>query len=152
MINRLIPVTMLGALMLSACQDNAADTAEKVAEARDAAAGEVADARQDASETLADANAQISDAQHDYATSERNATRKLTRAQSEAMVKTAHADFELESAEAQGRNDVATAKCDALDGVDRTACLSSAAAIHAASQADATATRDAALVSAGHLE
>lgn len=152
MINRLMPIATLAAMMLAACQNTTTDTAEKVAEARDAAADDVADARQYANETLADANDQISDAQQDYARTEKNATKKLTTAQSDAMVKTAHADFELASTVAKGRYDVAKSKCGLFDGVEKTACLSTADATLAANQADATAVRDAALVSAEHLE
>lgn len=152
MISRLILTTALSALLLAACQNSVNDTAENVAETRDAAADDVADARQDASETLADANEQISNAEQDYARSEKDATRKLTKAQSDAMVKTAHAEYDLAATEARGRNDVAKSKCGLLDGVEETACISTADATLAANQADATAIRDAALVNAAHLE
>jgi len=68
------------------------------------------------------------------------------------MVSTANADFKVASTEARGRNDVAKSKCGLLDGVEKTACISTADATLAANQADATAIRDAALVNAAHLE
>ncbi len=66
MINRLMPIATLAALMLAACQNTVTDSAEKIAETRDAAADEIADARQDANDL-------ISDARQDYARTEMNA-------------------------------------------------------------------------------
>ena len=92
------------------------------------------------------------DAQQAYAESDEIAAKKLTKVESDAMIKTANADFDVASAEAKGGYDVAKEKCDALNGVDKTACLSTADATLAANQAEATAIRDAALVSAEHHE
>lgn len=64
------------------------------------------------------------------------------------MIKRANADFDVAITKAEGIRDVATEKCEMLSGVDKTSCLSTAAATFAASKAKATAERDAALVAA----
>ena len=61
----------------------------------------------------------------------------------EEIAVTVNADLDVASTEAQGGYDVAKAKCDALNGNDKTACLSTA---------DATATRNAALESAERFD
>jgi hypothetical protein len=68
------------------------------------------------------------------------------------MIKTAHADFEIASAQANGRADVARQACGSMSGVDKDACVSKADAILAAELAQATANRDATLVAAEHRE
>lgn len=62
------------------------------------------------------------------------------------MSKKAEAAFDLAITAAKGNYKVATQKCEALGGVDRAACDSTADAVLASASADATAKRDAALV------
>ena len=66
------------------------------------------------------------------------------------MVTSAQAEFDGASTQADGRHNIAREKCDALAGVDKDACLSTAKAAFADEQAAITATRDAALVAAEH--
>jgi len=150
--NRLIPIAAVAVLMLSSCQESPSDTSKDVAKAQEEAAQKVDAARKDADKTAAKANEQVADAKAEYAKTDANAQKVLSKAESEAMIKTANADFDVAVAEAEGRNKVAKEKCDALKGVDKDACLSSAEAALAADKASATARRDETLVAAEHHE
>ena len=138
--------------VLVGCPETPIETAAEVAEARRDAAEDTKEARQDANEDVAGAIEVISDAHQAYDKTNEIARRKLTDAESEAMVKAANADFDVATTEAKGGYDVAKAKCGALNGVDETACVSTADATLATNQAKATAIRDAALVNAEHHE
>lgn len=105
-------------------------------------------ARHDADKTVDKANDKLVDAQTDYARADDAARAKLTVVESQTMSKKAKADFDVAIAKAEGRHDIATEKCGALSGVDKTACISAADASFAAEQADATARRDQTLVQA----
>ncbi len=72
--------------------------------------------------------------------------------QADALVRTSNADFDVAIAEAKGIEDIATEKCGALSGAEKTACLSAAASTYAASEAKATAERDATLVVAAQYQ
>ncbi|PJA38707.1 MAG: hypothetical protein CO182_10350, partial [Lysobacterales bacterium CG_4_9_14_3_um_filter_62_6] len=82
--------------------------------------------------------------------SDNKALKKLTAAESAAMVKTANADFDVATTEADARFSIAEQKCGAVSGVDKDACLSAANAVLAVDRATATAQRDAALAQAEH--
>jgi|SRR5688572_3282443 len=73
------------------------------------------------------------------------AMKKLTDGESAAMIETLDADFEVASPEPKSGYDVAQSKCDALNGVERTACFSAADAATAANLAEAATVRDAAM-------
>ena len=73
------------------------------------------------------------------------AIKKRTDAESEAMIKALNADFEFASPEPKSGYDVALSKCDALNGVERTACFSAADAATAANLAETATVRDAAM-------
>lgn len=149
---RLIPLAAAALLILGGCDKTPTERSQDVADVRENAMQESGEARQDASKTVAKAQNKVVDAQQAYNKSDEGAQKKLSAAESSAMIKTAEANFEVAKTEAQGRNDVAAEKCAALDGVDEDACLSTAKADLAASEAAATATRDAALVHAEHHE
>jgi hypothetical protein len=65
---------------------------------------------------------------------------------------TANAEFNVATAAAKGGYDIAKEKCDALSGVTKDACISTADATLESTRASATAIRDAALVSAEQHE
>ena len=96
--------------VLAGCPENPTETAVEVVPAREDAAQDVNEARRDANEVVADA-------------------------ESNDLVKAVRVDSKVVSTEAKGSYDVAKARCDALNGDDKTACFSIA---------NATAIRDAA--------
>jgi hypothetical protein len=149
---RLVPLVAVAALMLAACQETPSETAKDVAAARHDAVENVDAARQDKDKVVSKNNDQVADARQAYVKTDEIARQKLTQVESDAMVKTANADFEIASAEATGRNEIAVQRCDALTGVDKDACVSAAAATLASEQATATSNRDAMLVAADNHE
>jgi hypothetical protein len=94
------------------------------------------------------ANESLTTATQSYARSDAKAQVKLGAAEADAMSKSAQAEYDLVMTTANETYKVATHECDALGGVDRTACKSTADAVLATASADATAKRDAALVAA----
>lgn len=150
MLNRIIPVIALAALLMAGCDKSATDTSEDVAKARENASQDVSKAQQDANKTEKKANEKVAAAQQDYAETDASAHAKLTAVESEAMIKSAHADFDVAMAAAEGRHKIAKEKCGASEGVDNKACLSTADATFAAEKADIIAHRDEALVQAEH--
>jgi hypothetical protein len=148
MIDRLIPISAISLLMLVACAETPSDTAKDVAEARQDAAAEVTEVRQAANQDVAEANAQVATAKKAYTAFDKDARKQLTAAEAVAMVTTARAAFDIASAEAEGRHEVAKQRCDALAGMARDACLGSAIASLSADLTLATANRDTALVAA----
>ena len=95
--------------VLAGCSESPTETAVEVVPAREDAAQDVNEARRDANEVVADA-------------------------ESNDLVKAVRVDSKVVSTEAKGSYDVAKARCDALNGDDKTACFSIA---------NATAIRDA---------
>jgi hypothetical protein len=147
---RLIPLAAAIALLLAACQETPSATAEDVAVAQQGASKESAAARDDASEQVAVADADVAKAQRDYAQANATARKKLTEAESAAMIETANADYDVAIVDAEGRDRVARERCDALSGVAKEACLSTADATLAAEKSAATAKRDQELVDAAY--
>ena len=139
-------------LAVAGCNQNTPSTARDVAEARADANKEVIEARQDASETMSKSNEEVASAREDYLRIDEGAREDLTEAESDAMVASAKAEFNIARTEAEGRYNIATEKCGAYTGVDRTACLSGADATYASAKALAIADRDEALVRADHHE
>jgi len=145
MMNRLIPIVAVGALLLAGCNESPSETAKDVTQAREKAGQEVSEARQDASKTASKSEDKVMDAQQEYAKTDANAREKLTDVESQAMTAQAKADFDVAKTEAEGRHNIAVEKCGALEGVDKTACVSTADANFAAEVAAATANRDEAM-------
>ena len=146
MMNRLIPIVAVAALLLAGCNESPSETSKDVTKATEEASQDVSEARQDASKTESKSEEKVIDAQQEYAKTDANAREKLTEVESEAMAAQAKADFDVAKTEAEGRHNIAVEKCGALEGVDKTACVSTADASLAAELAAATANRDAALV------
>ena len=147
-LNRMLPIVAVAALMLAGCNKTPSETAKDVTQAREDASQDISEVRQDANKTESKAEEKIIDAQQAYAKTDAAARAKLIEVQSEAMGTTAKADFDVAIAEAKGIEDVAKKKCGVLGGAEKNACMSRAAATFAASEATATAERDAALVAA----
>ncbi len=145
-----IPFAAAAALMLAGCTESPSETAKDVSEARQEAAEDSNEARDDRSEEVSKANEDVAEAKHDVMHGDDGEIKKLTAAEAEAMSEKAKADFDVATTDAEGRLNIATEKCDALSGVDKDACVSTANATFAADKAAATATRDAALVRAEH--
>ena len=139
-------------LALAGCQETASDTASDVAAARDDANKTDSEARQDAERAAAKANDQLVDAQQTYADTEGAARQKLTSAAADTMVSAAKAQYEVDKTATQGRYNVAVEKCDGLSGADRDACTSRANSVAMAEEAQAVATRDAAIADASRHE
>lgn len=152
MINRLIPLAAVAALMLTGCKETPSDTASDVADARQEATQDNSEARQDANAEIADANAQVNDAQTAYDEKSDDTRKKLTLAESEAMIKTAKADYDVAKVEAEGRDKIAKAKCDAFSGPEKTSCDNVAQATLVAETSSAAAVRDALLLDATYHE
>lgn len=145
MINRLIPIVAVAALLLAGCNEAPSETSKDVTQAREDASQDVSEARQDASKKESKSEEKVIDAAQAYAKTDANAREKLTAVESEAMASGAKADFDVAMAEAEGRHEIATEECGGLQGVDKTACVSTADANFAADEAAATAIRDTAL-------
>jgi hypothetical protein len=97
---------------------------------------------------IARADARAADAERANARADAVASNALTRAESDAMIKTANANFDVARTTAVGYYDIEKEKCDALTGVVKDACISTADATFTASELAAISTRDAALVAA----
>jgi len=147
-LNRLVPLAVLAALFLAACNETPSETDEDVTQAREEASENISDARQDAIEAENEAAENVVDARQQYTETDSDAREDLTEAEADAMIKKAEADFDVAMAEAEGRHEIATEKCGVLDGVEEEACLSSAHAKFEAEKALAIANRDATLVAA----
>lgn len=146
MLSRVVPLVAVAALMLAGCNETSSTTAKDVTKAREDASQDVSAAREKAIQTEIKAEEKVVDAQQEYAQTNASGREELTEVQSKALSDTAKADFDVAIAKAQGIEDVAGEKCDVLDGAEKTACLSAAAATYAASEAKAIADRDAALL------
>lgn len=142
----LITFSVLG--LGSGCQETANANAADVAEVRAEADKDIDDAHDQAEKEVAEADKDVMAARDDYDASAEKAGAKLSASESEAMVVRAHANFDIDIAEAGGRHDIAKEGCGILTGVEKEACFSTVDAKHAAEEADATATRDASLVAA----
>jgi len=149
---KFIPIVAMAALLIVGCNKTPSETSKDVTEAREKAGQDVSEARQDANKTESKAEEKVIDAQQEYAKTDATARAKLTEVQSEALTTSAKAEFDVAITEAKGIEDIAKQKCGVLAGAEKNACLSTAAATYAASEADATARRDAALVAAAHNE
>jgi hypothetical protein len=148
MLNRLVPIIILAAFVLAGCQETSSDTSKDVADARKDAQENVQEAREEKDRVVARTSEDVAAARRTYSDSADDARSKLTAVEAEAMIKTAHADYDIASAQANGRAEIEKQKCGALTGVRRDACLSSAEARLQADLAEIAATRDAVLVSA----
>jgi outer membrane murein-binding lipoprotein Lpp len=148
MIRQLVPLAAIAVLMLAGCQETPAETAQDVSDARVEAAQNINAAREDANQEIDTAARDVAAAQRDFAKTDERAANALGDAESAALTKTAHANFDVAEAEAEGRNSIAVQKCEGFIGIDKDACLSSAAAILASELAVATTNRDTELVAA----
>jgi hypothetical protein len=143
--SQVITISICAAL-LAGCQGTSTESA--VAQAQEDAAENTRAARVDAAAEIAGADERVADAERVYARTDAVASNVLTRAESEAMIETANANFDVARTTAAGNHDIEMEKCDALTGVVKDACISTADAAFAASEAAAISTRDAALVAA----
>jgi len=148
MIRHMLPITAIAAMLLAGCDETPAETAQDVSEAREEAAANITATRQDAGEAINEADREVASAQQDLNRSNVNAREELGEAEADAMEKTAHAAFEVAEAEAEGRSNIATERCDAFTGAEKTACTSGVEATLASEMAMAVARRDAALAAA----
>jgi hypothetical protein len=128
--------------MLTACGQTETEAAEELARARLEAAERVAAARQRADAALA--------AHQATANGHARSAGKLTPQDVDAMIENANSAFEAARAEAMKRHETAEIQCDALEGVDKIACLSTADAELAADEAAAISHRDEALAGANY--
>ncbi|HVF35956.1 MAG TPA: hypothetical protein VND91_11595 [Candidatus Saccharimonadia bacterium] len=143
-------IASVAVLMLAACRETPTETASDVAKAQEEAARESSEARREARESVAEADADVAEAARAHDAAGEATRKKLSAVEAEAMIEHANASYDVAIAETEGRHAVATEACDALTGVDKEACVSTADATLAAERASATATRDAALVDAAH--
>jgi len=148
MIRQLIPVTALAALMLGGCGDTSNDTARDIRETRDDAAQNINAARDNAQDTINRVDRDVNELERDLARTNANAREQLNEAEADARTETAQAVFEVEEAEANGRHNIAMERCDAVTGVEKDACISTADANLASELAIAVSRRDNALVAA----
>lgn len=145
---RLIPLLAVAALLLAGCEKSTSENTKDVTEAREKASQDTTEARKEAYKVESKAGQKVATAKQDYSKTTADAEQKLDKAEANAMTMTANSDYDVAMARVEGAHKVAVEKCDLLKDVEKTACKSTADAAFAASQAKATAIRDAALVQA----
>lgn len=146
----LILFAVSGLALVAGCQESATAHASDVAEVRAEAREDNAEAIEDATDEVAEANQDVREARDDYDETAGEAHEELSATEADAMAVRARANFDVAMVEAKGRHEVAKEGCGDLTGVEKDACFSTADALHAADEAAAIATRDAALVAADY--
>jgi hypothetical protein len=152
MIIRLIPTLALAVLLLGGCSESANETSNDVSQAREKASKDASAAQQDANRSAEKAQHEVAEAKRDYADTRNDAQDELNEAEADAMVTMAEADFDIMMAEVEGQHRIAIEKCDALNGVKKDSCVSTADATLEADKARATSNRDAVLAQADRQE
>lgn len=139
-----------GLTLLAGCEQSTSAQAADVAEVRAEARADTDAAVDDANDEVAAANAEVREARDDFDEAADEANDQLNATEAEAMAVRARANFDVAIVEAKGRHEIAKEKCGNLTGIEKESCFSTADAEHAADEAAAIATRDAALVAADY--